>query len=170
MIYQENILLSKMATRTKVIEYVIDINSNCWNCISHPLDKDGYPKICRNNKETRGNRYVYEREHGEIPKGLVIRHTCDNPTCINPNHLVLGTYKENAEDRVSRDRGAFGERNGTSKLTEDQVFAILKDDREYREIAPDYNVHYSLIGLIKTRKKWKYLQGMAVRVPVSTGK
>lgn len=67
---------------------------------------DGYPRITRNgNNNIRGHRYLYSQIHGEIQSNLVIRHTCDNRLCINPDHLVIGTILDNVFDRVDRKRG-----------------------------------------------------------------
>lgn len=88
---------------TRLIEY--EINSNgCWICTSHKRDRCGYPVIVRNRKHWRGHRYSYTINKGNIPEGLVVRHTCDNPNCINPNHLILGTQKDNVDDIFDRER------------------------------------------------------------------
>ena len=62
----------------------------------------------------------------EYIKGTVVRHTCDNPRCINPKHLLLGTVQDNIDDMVARgrNRGASGERNSMAKLTDEQVRVI----------------------------------------------
>lgn len=69
------------------------------------LTPDGYPRVSRDgNPNLRGHRYFYEQVHGKIPEGLVIRHTCDNPLCLNPEHLITGTVDENVQDRIERSR------------------------------------------------------------------
>ncbi|MGL5580208.1 MAG: HNH endonuclease [Cetobacterium sp.] len=73
-----------------------------WNGCLTP---DGYPRVGRNgNPNLRGHRYFYEQIHGKIPEGLVVRHTCDNRLCLNPEHLILGTQLDNVQDRVERSR------------------------------------------------------------------
>lgn len=69
------------------------------------LTPDGYPRIIRNgNSNIRAHRYFYEGLHGPIPEGQVVRHVCDNPLCLNPEHLILGTVDDNVRDRVERAR------------------------------------------------------------------
>lgn len=70
------------------------------------------------------HRFIYEYYIEEIPEDLIIRHTCDNVLCINPKHLKTGTLKDNARDMVVRGRASTGERNGFSKLTDNEVDEI----------------------------------------------
>ena len=154
--YEENIELSSYATRAKKIKYKVDDN-NCWICVSHPLDKDGYPKIIRNKNHWRMNRYIYTLEKGEIKDGKIIMHICDNPRCINPEHLKEGTWKENMIDRDQKKRNAYGEKNGEAKLSKEDVMKIRNDNREVREIAKDYPVHFSQIARIKRREAWSHI-------------
>ena len=93
---------------TRLIEYEIN-NDGCWICTSHKRDKNGYPVIVRNRKHWRGHRYSYTINKGNIPEGLVVRHTCDNPNCINPSHLILGTQKDNVHDMFDRERKSMRE-------------------------------------------------------------
>ena len=80
------------------------MDNGCWEwqgCVN----TDGYPKIGRNyNSNIKGHRYVYEQVKGEIGPGLVVRHTCDNILCLNPDHLILGTPSDNMRDRRDRAR------------------------------------------------------------------
>lgn len=75
-------------------------------------------------KTYRTHRLAYELRHGAIPVGLVVRHKCDNPPCINMDHLELGTDADNTADRQVRGRTAIRERNGAAVLTSDQVDEI----------------------------------------------
>lgn len=149
--------LSQYAKRVNKIEYEIDENG-CWNCISHAKDRDGYAKVQRNGKYKRIHRYVVEITRGELLPGEVVMHKCDNPSCINPSHLVVGTQEENQLDKVVKNRHSFGESNGRSKLTEKEVILIRSDARKYQQIADDYGVSYELVGLIKRNKVWKHLK------------
>jgi hypothetical protein len=87
----------------------------------------------------------------------VLNLQCDNSSCINPEHLELGTSYDNQQDKVKRNRSARGEKNGRSKLTEKQVLEILKDKRNTYRIAEDYGVSNVVIGNIKRKKSWRYL-------------
>lgn len=94
---------------TKPIEYSIS-EKGCWECVSHAKDRAGYPVVTRNGKFHRMSRYIYECEKGEIPDGMIILHSCDNPECINPAHLSAGTPADNSNDMVKKGRQAKGEK------------------------------------------------------------
>lgn len=103
------------------------------------------------------HRAVYMRHHQLERKdiaGLHVRHTCDNPRCINIEHLLLGTPKENGQDKVDRKRSASRTRNGRARLTEEQVAAIKEDVRSQRTIAKEYGVGKTTVGHIKAGRTW----------------
>jgi len=74
-------------------------NDECWPWIG-AQSVDGYGVITAHGKVKHAHRAAYERAHGRIPDGLVIRHMCNNPLCCNPKHLQRGTRKDNSEDIV----------------------------------------------------------------------
>lgn len=142
----------------KPICYVVDLNSGCHNCTSHYMDKWGYAWIRVEGKRMTIPRYVYEQYNKvKILPGYVVRHACDNPSCINPLHLTVGSPKDNAMDRVLRGRGAYGERNGRSKLVEVQVEEILKSDLPNSRLAQIYRVDPKVIRQIKNGELWKHI-------------
>jgi len=143
----------------KKLEYEVDYNG-CFNITSHYKDKDGYGKLYRNKKYLRAHRFVYEQMFGEIPEGLVVRHKCDNPSCINPEHLELGTIKENSKDKVERNRSAKGTEINTSKLTEYQVKKIKKELENgtlVKTLAKSYPVCESTLYKIKNNITWCHI-------------
>lgn len=156
MIYNDN-YVSKYGPTIKPIVYDIDDNG-CWNCVSHMVDSDGYPKIRRNMRNMSMCRYIYELNNGEIPSGMLIRHTCDNRLCINPDHLLLGTPLDNNMDKIKRNRQAYGELQGPAKLTEFQVRKIKLDQRPVVKIAKDYHVSSSTIWRIKAGVLWTHVK------------
>lgn len=142
--------------RNKKIEWKEDENG-CYICTSHARDKDGYPRIRDRYKNVGVHRYIYGECFGEIPKGLVVRHKCDNPKCINPEHLELGTYQDNSNDMVSRNRSCKGEKNGKSKLTKQDYEKILRArelDFTENEIAYIFGVNRAHINKL-LKEGWK---------------
>lgn len=73
-------------------------------------DKDGYGKFTKKGWPDRAHQAAFIIAHGHIPDGQIVRHICDNPPCINPDHLIVGTFADNAADRVQRDR--FNRKSG----------------------------------------------------------
>ena len=93
---------------------------------------------------------------------LVVRHSCDNPPCVNPAHLSVGTKADNSADMVSRDRHARGSRSGTSKLTERQVVEIRARQAAgelHRVLAAEYGVSRTTITQIVSGKTWRHVSG-----------
>lgn len=140
-------------------------NNGCVKCISHCTDKDGYVRIRKNGKHDRLFRVLYEQKNGKIPKGMVLRHLCNNAWCVNVEHLKIGTYKENYQDMVDCGRNNKGKsnvkvrgvKNGGSKLNEKQVKEIYLSNLGYRKLAKLYNVSSTNISYIKKKKQWKWL-------------
>lgn len=111
------------------------------------------------------HRVVWAQHNGTIPKGMCIRHTCDNPSCINPEHLVLGTKKQNSEDMVKRGRckAPKGEASGNAKLTNEAVEYIRKKyvprHRLFgtRGLARQLGVAHTVIGKAISGRTWKHV-------------
>jgi hypothetical protein len=126
-------------------------------------DKDGYGWQYRDGKVRKAHRVAYAESRGlgvDDLDGITIRHSCDNPSCINPEHLLAGGQIDNVKDRVDRDRSAKGERHGFSKLTESQVRKIPELRREgltQKEIADEFGCHHSSISLIERGLLWKHI-------------
>ena len=133
----------------------------CW-LWKASKDKNGYG-IFRGSLAgvlfTRAHRFSYAMHTGDLLVGMHALHTCDNPSCVNPEHLFSGTNADNMRDKTEkgRSRVPIGEQNGHAILTERQVRRILKDPRPYAEIAAQYKVATSTIGSIKQRHSWKHI-------------
>lgn len=139
--------------KSKPIEYVENING-CHICTSHSCTTDGYPRITLLGRLQRISRILYEKHNGQIPDGMVLRHTCDNPGCINLAHLIIGTHADNVADRVLRGRSAVGVRNGRSKLNEQQVQQILGSTASHCSLSRQFGVSEKTIRLIRQGRNW----------------
>lgn len=105
----------------------------------------------------RAHRFAYELTHGKIRKGAVIRHTCDNPSCCNPRHLLSGTSSDNVLDRVERGRTATGETHGLSKLSKAAVATIRSSSLSNPKIAKQFGISRHQAWAIRTKKAWSHL-------------
>jgi len=140
-------------------KYVIK-KDGCW-LWNGVVDKDGYGQLpCGYHKQGKAHRISWLLHKGEIPNGMLICHSCDNPPCTNPDHLFLGTIKENNEDSRKKGRLALGVKNRNSKLDEKSVIEIrnlLKIGIKSKRIAQDFGVSPSQICAINKGKSWKHI-------------
>jgi hypothetical protein len=153
-----------------------------WNLIEIRGDDECWPWLgrrCRDSKRKHqlwhgrisfgsgtkqpfAHRLIWASINGPIPSGIVIRHSCDNPACCNPRHLLSGTQLDNVRDRVERDRGTRnrGSKCPTAKLNELQV-AVIKTrlicGARLTDLAREYGVNKSTIYDIKKGRKWSHL-------------
>ena len=130
------------------------VSSGCHEWAGKP-DSWGYGRITINGGTYLAHRVSYEINVGEISSGKVICHSCDNPICVNPNHLFQGTHADNVSDRVKKNRSARGTNNGRAKLTPEHVKEIRIDASSSYNISKRYNVDPKLIRLIKKQIIWK---------------
>jgi len=133
----------------------------CWVWMRYK-DKNGYGdfQFCYMNKKYsfKSHRTSYELINGKIPDGLLVCHKCDNPECVNPNHLFIGTHKDNVDDKFRKGRQAKAETNGKSKLTWDIVIDIRKTFNKkmtISKLAKKHSVDKTCIGDILTCRTWK---------------
>jgi hypothetical protein len=119
-------------------------------------DERGYGFLRHDGRYRRAHRLMYELAHGAIPFGQVVRHRCDNPACIQLEHLMLGTQGDNVQDMWERGRARVlkGEANGRAKLTAAQAAEIRRRfityDRTHgtRAMAREFGVSHASIGSI----------------------
>ena len=131
------------------------VTPSCW-IWEGSRNGDGYGHFRYLGEVAKAHRVSYLLYVGEVPKHLKVRHKCDNPWCVNPNHLELGTDADNMADRSLRGRTAVGEANGKTKLTDAQV-AEMKRLRESgvskEDVANQFGVSTRTVWYaIKTRK------------------
>jgi len=120
-------------------------------------DKYGYGHKWANSRWALVHRHVWEMEHGPIPQGMFVLHSCDNPPCYRIDHLRLGTHADNMQDKITRDRQSKGASHGRAKLTEDQVREIFVSSETQRELAQKYGVSQTTIHFIKSGRNWSHI-------------
>ena len=136
---------------------------SCWEWTASKL-RDGYGSFKLDGRRQSAHRVAWQLVNGPIPRGegahgTCVLHHCDNPACVRPGHLFLGTNADNVRDREEKGRGAAatGEANNAVKLTKEQVYAIRADTRSQRKIAADHGVSPAQVYRIKRRKNWAHL-------------
>lgn len=147
---------------------------DCWVWIADRC-KDGYGSIKINKKTSRSHRVSWEIHNGPIPDSLWVLHKCDNPPCVNPDHLFLGTVRDNVDDMMRKGRTlkglnhpshtnpeawARGERVNTAVLTASQVSEILialKNGAGLTELGRKYGVLKHAIYSIREGRTWKHI-------------
>lgn len=128
----------------------------CWQWTSR-ADKDGYGILSVKDQNIRAHRFSYEHHIGPIPEGMVVCHHCDNPGCVNPEHLFCGTVKDNAQDALQKQRHYVGSKNGRSKLFDADVQDIKDSNLSGPTLAKRYGVTRSTINKIKRGEGWQHL-------------
>lgn len=134
---------------------VRDKNS-CWYFRGKKITR-GYGGFTIKGTNIYAHRLSYELFCSEIDSRQLIRHKCDNPSCVNPWHLTTGTHLDNMLDRRIRGRNPVGTRNGRSKLTEEEVLAILADPRPAHVVATEYGVKKDSILRIRNGETWTHI-------------
>jgi hypothetical protein len=157
--------MSKVLLQRFLDKVVLDENTGCWEwCAS----KDrGYGQLKAAGKILKAHRVAYELFIGKIPEGMFVCHTCDNPGCVNPAHLFVGTHQDNMDDmrrkgrRKGRGTKAKGEKHYLAKLTESQVREIRELYTPYgkysqSKLAEMFGVSPMTISDIINNRTWKY--------------
>lgn len=139
-----------------VFESRINKAGDCWLWTG---TKNGYGYgifLMPGEKAVRAHRYSYEFFKGPIPEGLIVMHTCDNPPCVNPAHLQLGTKADNNADTAIKRRHNYGTKHWNGRLTEQDVIDIRMSFEKTKDLAKQYGVNASHI--------WRIRYGNARRV------
>ncbi len=134
------------------------IENGCWLWLASTFH-NGYGQFQFEGRPQHASRVSYVLYKDEIPNGLFVCHTCDNPLCVNPEHLFLGTHKDNMQDKIKKGRhvSSIGENNGKSKLTENDVRDIRQSKESAKILAEKYSINSDYVYLIKNRKRWKHV-------------
>ncbi len=118
--------------------------------------KSGYPTFSYDLREMPANRVCWTLIFGEIPEGLFVCHHCDNPKCVNPAHLFLGTHRDNMIDMHKKGRHRVKENHyeNAKKLQKVDIKAIRKSNEHIRKIADRYGITQGVVTRIKHHKHW----------------
>lgn len=143
------------------IERNVTINANgCW-IWNLAKNVEGYGEISVDNKKWSVHRLMYSLLRGDV-EGIYVLHSCDTPSCCNPEHLFSGTHDSNSQDMVEKNRASrlIGETNPSVKLTESQVVEIIRrlsNGESQKDLASEYKVTKVCIHAIKHNKTWQHL-------------
>ena len=126
------------------------------------LSDDGYGRIHKNGKLVYIHREIYREFKGDFPSDLSVCHSCDNPCCVNVNHLFVGTHKQNMEDKAKKGRvtNAIGGKNPSAKLKEKDIPLIrekISSGQTCYSIAKEYGVKGETILAIKHKRTWAHI-------------
>ena len=133
----------------------------CWEWTGNCPD-GRYGHFSIDGEPVKAHRWIYEQLIGEIPDGLLIRHKCDNPKCVCPTHLTVGSHSDNTSDMIERGRNA--DRKGTkhplARVREDEVQEIRRlcgQGMTQSDVADMYRISRSQIGKIIRRQNWSHI-------------
>lgn len=132
----------------------------CWPWLGH-LNQHGYGMCAgRGLIADNAHRWAWRLARGEIPAGLWVLHRCDNRVCVNPDHLWLGTAKDNTQDMLAkgRNRPPIGERAGNTKLTAEDIVSIrtaVSAGEKQLTIARRVGISRSAVSGIARRRRWR---------------
>lgn len=134
------------------------VRSDCWPWES-TVNSQGYGRFHLDRKWIAAHRLSYEIVNGPIGDGMVVRHSCHNRLCCNPNHLLQGTSKDNAQDALSAGRFSKGTINGNSKLNEEIVDYIRRnpDRLKGRDLASKLGISPATVSGVKNGRVWRHV-------------
>ena len=142
--------------KERLLSHVTVQEDGCW-IAACGLTRQGYSRMMVNYELDLGHRWSYLIFKGPIPEGAVVRHTCDRPSCVCPDHLLAGSQSDNIRDAVLR--GRYVQNRGGAKLTEDDVTAIRASTGRVKDLAARYGVCRDTIGKLRAGKTWAHVQG-----------
>ena len=147
--------MSRCKNRSQVRSFLEDVSvwtNGCWQWIGHTNKYNGYGCTWYDQKRILAHRFMWELINDtKVPLGKVVMHTCDNPLCVNPEHLRLGTQQENIADMISKDRqcSLSGEDHPRNKVTSDLIVEarrLRRNGHNRQEIAKALSLGPSTVG------------------------
>ena len=139
--------------------YIPEPNSGCWLWFGGVGQKGHGLFRGPGGRQVNAHRFSYELYVGPIPDGLWALHRCDNPPCVNPEHLFIGTCQDNHDDMIRKGRkvSVIGAAHPKTQLTEQDVLNIRADTRPLAVIGADYGFDKQHVWKIKKRWYWKHI-------------
>lgn len=141
----------------RFMQYVTyEPNSGCWLWTGY-VNPKGYGRINIKRRLVLTHRFLFEREYGPVPDGLMLRHKCDVKCCVNPDHLELGTNRDNVDDCLRRD-GSGKKLN--LKIVREIKRELYETDSHYGQnarLSEKYGIHSTGISSIKFGVKWAHV-------------
>ena len=136
-------------------------SDGCWNWSGYK-DKDGYGTITvkgKNGKNgpIRAHRFSLMVHGREVQNDDLVLHRCNNPSCVNPDHLYIGDHKQNMQDRIDFRGDWKGEKHFNAKITEETVMAILAFDGPAYKAAEQYEISASQARNIRRGAQWRHV-------------
>lgn len=151
-------IVRRNAPMGEFLEFYTNKSGNCWMWTG---SGERYGKITRQGRTVSAHRAAYEENFGPIPDGAVVRHKCDTPKCVRPEHLELGSNADNSRDMTDRDRQAKGTRQWCAKMTPESVAELRELYSIGRATMPQlsdrYGLSLSTVGKIIHRVTWKHV-------------
>lgn len=138
--------------------------NECWPWIAKAVNEHGYGRMSAGRMTyLKSHRVAYALQNGNIPDGMAVLHSCDNPICCNHHHLRLGTQIENMADRTIKRRGSkppthFGEKHHSTKFDAKTALAISKDQRSARLVATEHNISQMTVYRLRHGTTWVALK------------
>lgn len=148
----------KATDETRIARYSVLSPDGCVIWVGG-RDKDGYALYTPSGGKTkRLARFLYEQQKRPLEPHEFVCHTCDNPSCINVDHLFIGTNQENMDDMREKGRSSRSEGHANTTLTADDVRAIRASEKSCVALAKFYGVSGGTISNIRSKKTWKYVE------------
>lgn len=149
--------MSTEGLKRRILSCVETTEDGCW-VWTGSVNSAGYGRIWDPEEK---KMVQCHRAMMDFPEGLLVCHRCDNPPCVNPDHLFVGTMSDNIRDCVNKGRaarrGAKGEANSKAKLTEREVLEIYRGTDRQRDCAARYGVTHQVVGSIRRGKTWRHV-------------